>query len=141
MFLGRFLVIVPVLAIAGSLAAKQSRPHLLAPCQAWGSRAGAREGILLLKTALRLKQLKRYCPVEVADVVDAELSSLALEEEEAIEVEVAVLVAEAIGVVEATDATAVLDAEVVADASGVLEALVEVSGRGEVVEAMSAAAR
>jgi len=67
-------------------------------------------------------------------------------EEEATEdeaaVDVAVLVAEAIvGVVEATGAAVVLDVEPVLDASGVLEALAEVSGRGEVVEAVSAAAR
>ena len=78
-------------------------------------------------------------------MVDAELSSLAADEEEATEeemgVDVTVLVAEAVvGVVEATDEAAVLEAEAVVDASGVLEALVEVSGREEVVEAVSAAA-
>jgi hypothetical protein len=83
----------------------------------------------------------------VAAVVDAELSSLAADEEEATEeemgVDVTVLVAEAVvGVVEATDEAAVLEAEAVVDASGVLEALVGVSGRGEVVvETASAAAR
>jgi hypothetical protein len=78
--------------------------------------------------------------VEVADVDDAELSSLAAEEEEAIAVDVVVLVADTIfGVVEAMDA-AVFDAELVGDASGVLEAVADVSGRGEVVEAVSAAA-
>ena len=78
--------------------------------------------------------------MEVADVDDAELSSLAAEEEEAIAVDVVVLVADTIfGVVEAMDA-AVFDAELVGDASGVLEAVADVSGRGEVVEAVSAAA-
>jgi hypothetical protein len=106
-------------------------------------RAGEWEGFLLPK---RATQLKHYCPVEVAAVVDAELSSVAADDEEAadgeITVDVAVLVAEAIvGVVEATGAAVVLDVEPVLDASGVLEALVEVSGRGEVVEAVSAAAR
>jgi hypothetical protein len=56
-------------------------------------------------------------------------------------VDVAVLVAEAIvGVVEATGAAVVLDVEPVLDASGVLEAMAEVSGREEVVEAVSVAA-
>ena len=78
-------------------------------------------------------------------MVDAALSLAASDEEEATEdeaaVDVAVLVADAIvGVVEATGATVVLNVEPVLDASGVLEALVEVSGRGEVVEAVSAAA-
>jgi hypothetical protein len=82
----------------------------------------------------------------VAAVVDAELSSLAADEEEATEeemgVDVAVLVAEAVvGVVEATDVAAVLEAEVSVDASGVLEAVAAVFGRGEVVvETASAAA-
>ena len=49
-------------------------------------------------------------------------------------------VVEVVGVVEATVA-AVLDAEGVADASGMLEAVAEVSGREEVVEAVSAAAK
>ena len=44
------------------------------------------------------------------------------------------------GVEDAMAAAAVLKAEAVVDASGVLEALVEVSGREEVVEAVSAAA-
>ena len=62
--------------------------------------------------------------------------------EETIAVDVAVLVAEVIvGVVEATGAAVVLDVEPVLDASGVLEALVEVSGREVAVEAVSAAAR
>jgi hypothetical protein len=79
-------------------------------------------------------------------VVDAELSSPAADEEEATEDEaaadVAVLVAKTVfGGVDATDAAAVLDAEVVGDAPGVVEAVAEVSGRGEVVEAVSAAAR
>jgi hypothetical protein len=83
--------------------------------------------------------------VDVAAVVDAELSAVTADEEateEEIAVDVAVLVAEAIiGVVEATGAAVVLDVEPVLDASGVvLEALVEVSGRGEVVEAVSSAA-
>ena len=72
------------------------------------------------------------------------LSLVASDEEDATEeaVDVAVLVAEAIvGVVEATGAAVVLDVEPVLDASSVLEALVEVSGRGAVVEAVSAAAR
>ena len=78
-------------------------------------------------------------------MVDAALSLADANEEEATEdemaVDVAVLVAEAIvGVVDATDAAVVLDAEVVVDASGVLEAVAEVSGREEVVEAVSAAA-
>jgi hypothetical protein len=74
----------------------------------------------------------------VAAVVDAELSSLAVDEEAATEeemgVDVAVLVAEAVvGVVEATDAVVVvLDADVVVDVSGVFEAVAE-----EVVEAAS----
>ena len=94
----------------------------------------------------RATQLKHYCPVEVAAVVEPVLSSPAADEDEATEeemaVDVAVLVAEAIvGVVEATGAAVVLDVEPVLDASGVLEALVEVSGRGEVVKAVSAAAR
>ena len=56
-------------------------------------------------------------------------------------VDVAVLVAEAVvGVVGATDVAAVLDAEVSVDASGVLEACAAVSGREEVVDAVSAAA-
>jgi hypothetical protein len=71
-------------------------------------------------------------------VVDAALSSANANEEEGAEdeavVDVAVLVAEAIvGVVEATGATVVLDVEPVLDAAA------EVSGRGEVVEAVSAA--
>jgi hypothetical protein len=79
-------------------------------------------------------------------VVDAALSLADANEEEATEeemaVDVAVLVAEAIvGVVEATGGAVVLDVEPVPDASGVLEALVEVSGREEVVEAVSGAAR
>ena len=78
-------------------------------------------------------------------MVDAELSSLAADEEEATEeemgVDVTVLVAEAVvGVVEATDVAAVLDAEVSVDASGVLEACAPVSGREEVVDAVSVAA-
>jgi hypothetical protein len=78
-------------------------------------------------------------------VVDAALSLADADEEETTEeevaVDVAVLVAGAIiGVVEATGA-AVLDADVVVDAAGVLEVVAEVSGRGEVVEAVSAAAR
>ena len=76
-------------------------------------------------------------------MVDAELSSLAADEEEATEEEMAVdvLVAEAVvGVVEATDVAAVLDAEVSVDGSGVLEACAPVSGREEVVEAVSVAA-
>jgi hypothetical protein len=82
--------------------------------------------------------------VDVAAVVDAELTSLAADEEEATEeemaVDVAVLVAKAaFGVVDATDAAAVLDAEVAAGSSGMVEAVVEISGRGEVVEAVSAA--
>ena len=76
-------------------------------------------------------------------MVDVDLSPPVAVEEEATEeemaVDVAVLVAEAeFGVVDATDAAA-LDAEVAVGSSGVLEALVEVSGRGEVVEAVSAA--
>jgi hypothetical protein len=79
-------------------------------------------------------------------VVDAALSSPAADGEEATEdeeaVDVAVLVADAIfGVVDAAYAAAVLDADVAVDAAGVLEAAAEVSGRGEVVEAVSAAAR
>ena len=79
-------------------------------------------------------------------MVDAELSSLAADEEEATEeemgVDVTVLVAEAVvGVVEATDVAAALDAEVSVDASGVLEACAPVSGREEVLEAVSASAR
>ena len=76
----------------------------------------------------------------MAAVVDAELSSVAADEEEATEeemaVDVAVLVAEAIfGVVEGMDAVVVvLDADVVVDVSGVFEAVAE-----EVVEAASGA--
>ena len=71
-------------------------------------------------------------------MVEPVLSLAASDEEEAAEeeiaVDVAVLVAEAIvGVVEATGATVVLDVEPVLDAAA------EVSGRGEVVEAVSAA--
>jgi hypothetical protein len=78
-------------------------------------------------------------------VVDAALSLADANEEEATEdeaaIDVAVLVAETrSGVVDATDVAAVLDAEVAIDASGVLEALVEVSGRGAVVDVVSAAA-
>ena len=78
-------------------------------------------------------------------MVDADVSLLAADEEEATEedmgVDVAVLVAEAVvGVVEATDVAAVLDAEVSVDASGVLEACAAVSGREEVVVAVSVAA-
>jgi hypothetical protein len=81
----------------------------------------------------------------VAAVVDAELSSLAADEEEATEeemtVDAAVLVAEAVvGVVEATDVAAVIDAEVSVDAPGVLEACAAVSGREEVGDAVSVAA-
>jgi hypothetical protein len=81
--------------------------------------------------------------VEVASVVDANLSLLAVDEEEATEEEiaVAVLVAEAIvGVVDAEDAALELDAEVVVDASGVLEAVAEVSLREEVVDAAEVSA-
>ena len=81
----------------------------------------------------------------MAVVVEAVLSLAADEEEtteEEIAVDVTVLVADAIfGVVDAADAAAVLDVEPVLDAAGVLEAAAEVSGRGEVVEAVSAAAR
>jgi hypothetical protein len=78
-------------------------------------------------------------------VVDAELSLADANEEEATEdeaaVEVAVPVAETTtGVEDAMAAAAVLEAESVVDASGVLEAVADVSGRKEVVEARSAAA-
>jgi hypothetical protein len=81
----------------------------------------------------------------VAAVVEPVLSSTAADEdgatEEEMAVDVAVLVAEAVvGVVEATDVAALLDAEVSPDASGVLEACAPVSGREEVVEAVSVAA-
>jgi hypothetical protein len=81
----------------------------------------------------------------VAVVVEPVLPLAAADEEDAAEeemaVDVAVLVAEAIvGVVDATGASAVLDAEVVVEASSVLKLLAEVSGRGEVVEAVSEAA-
>ena len=67
-------------------------------------------------------------------------------EEEATEdeaaVDVAVLVAETTtGVEDAVAAAGVLEAEAVVDAAGVLEALIEVSGREEVVDAVSASAR
>ena len=76
----------------------------------------------------------------MAVVVEAVLL-LAVDEEEEIAVDVAVLVAEAIvGVVEATGGAVVLDVEPVLDASGLLETLVEVSGRGEVVEAAKVSA-
>ena len=79
-------------------------------------------------------------------MVDAALSLADANEEEATEdeaaVDVVVLMAETTtGVEDAVDAAAVLEAEAVVDPSGALEALVEVSGRGEVVEAVSAAAR
>ena len=78
-------------------------------------------------------------------MVDSDVSLLVAVEDEATEeemaVDVAVLVAEAVvGVVEATDVAAVLDAEVSVDASGVLEACAPVSGREEVVDAVSVAA-
>jgi hypothetical protein len=81
----------------------------------------------------------------VAVVVEPVLSSPAADEDEATEeemaVDVAVLVAEAlVGVVEPADMAAVLDAEVSVDGSGVLEACAPVSGREEVVEAVSVAA-
>jgi hypothetical protein len=77
-------------------------------------------------------------------VVDAALSLADANEEEATEdeaaVDVAVLVAETTtGVEDAMAAAAVLDVESVLDASGVLEALIEVSGREVAVEALSAA--
>jgi hypothetical protein len=79
-------------------------------------------------------------------VVDAALSLGDANEEEATEdeaaVDVAVLVTETTtGVEDAMAAAAVLEAEAVVDAAGVLEALVEVSGREEVLEAVSASAR
>ena len=79
-------------------------------------------------------------------MVDVALSVAGANEEETTEdeaaVDAAVLVAEAIvGVVEATGAAVVLDVEPVLHASGVLEAVAEVSGREDVVEAVSAAAR
>ena len=79
-------------------------------------------------------------------MVDAALSLADANEEEAAEdeaaVDVVVLVAKTTtGVEDAMVAVAVLEVEAVVDAAGVLEGLVEVSGRGEVVEAMSAAAR
>ena len=113
-----------------------SRGELLPLSGARGSRAGEREGILLRKKAT---QLKHYCPVEVAAVVDAELSSVAADEEEAADGEaadVAVLVAETTtGVEDAMAAAAVVEAEVVVDPSGVPEAVAAVFGRGEVVDA------
>ena len=79
-------------------------------------------------------------------MVDAALSLADANEEEAAEdeaaVDVVVLVAETTtGVEDAMDAAAVLEAEAAVDPSGALEALVEVSGRGEVVEAVCAATR
>jgi hypothetical protein len=78
-------------------------------------------------------------------VVDAALSLADANEEEATEdeaaIDVAVLVAETTtGVEDAMAAAAVLEAEAVVDPSGVLEAVAAVFGRGEVVEAVSAAA-
>ena len=79
-------------------------------------------------------------------MVDAALSLADANEEEATEdeaaVDVVVLVAETTtGAEDAMVAVAVLEAEVAVDASGVLEMAAEVSGRGEAVEAVSAAAR
>ena len=73
-------------------------------------------------------------------MVDAALSLADGNEEEATEdeatVDVAVLVTETTtGVEDAMAAAAVLEAEAVVDPAGVLEAVVEVSGRGEVVNA------
>ncbi len=79
-------------------------------------------------------------------MVDAALSLADANEEEATEdaisVDVAVLVAEAIvGVVETRGAAVVLDAEVTVGALDVFGAGAAVSGREEVVEAVSTAAR